>query len=309
MPQESPLTPLLRRQDGVISRRQALGHLTARTVEWRLASRRWQAPSRGVYVTHSGPLTAEQRRWVAVLAAGAGRLAVLGGLSALETAGLRGFRSGQIHVLLPAATRCVRPPPEVLPHRTTHLPAGDIRRGPGPPATVPARALVDAAQWAYDDGAARAIVAAGLQQRVVRPDDVRRVLARMTRAHRRSLISQMIEYALDGAHTRSEADFLRLCKRAGFPDPVMQLPRRDGSGRQRYLDAYFRDFALHVEIDGGYHMEVRQWWADMRRQNELWLPGDRVLRFPAWAVTAEAGDVIAQIRRALEAAGWRDSRR
>ena len=52
-------------------------------------------------------------------------------------------------------------------------------------------------------------------------------------------------------------------------------------------------------------MDVRQWWADMKRQNDLWVPGDRVLRFPSWAVRHRPDEVAAQVRAALLAAGWR----
>ena len=43
----------------------------------------------------------------------------------------------------------------------------------------------------------------------------------------------------------------------------------------------------------------------MRRQNELWISGERVLRFPAWLVRRDPIAVISQIRAALFAAGWR----
>jgi very-short-patch-repair endonuclease len=84
----------------------------------------------------------------------------------------------------------------------------------------------------------------------------------------------------------------------------MQHARRDGDGRQRYLDAYFAEWGVHVEIDGGQHTDAAHWWADMRRQNALWIPGDRVLRFPAWAIRNRPNEVITQIRAALTAAGW-----
>jgi very-short-patch-repair endonuclease len=70
------------------------------------------------------------------------------------------------------------------------------------------------------------------------------------------------------------------------------------------LDAYFEQWRLHVEVDGGQHMEVRQWWADMKRQNALWIPGDRVLLFPSWAIRHRPAEVVAQVRAALTAAGW-----
>ncbi len=61
---------------------------------------------------------------------------------------------------------------------------------------------------------------------------------------------------------------------------------------------------MHVEIDGGQHTDAHTWWADMQRQNELWIPGDRVLRFPAWVVRARPAEVVGQMRAALAAGGW-----
>lgn len=60
-----------------------------------------------------------------------------------------------------------------------------------------------------------------------------------------------------------------------------------------------------VEIDGGQHLDPAAAWADMRRQNDLWQRGDRVLRFPAWATRHAPTQVITQLHAALTAAGWR----
>ncbi len=62
---------------------------------------------------------------------------------------------------------------------------------------------------------------------------------------------------------------------------------------------------MHVEIDGIQHADPLASWADMSRQNQLWIKGDRVLRFPAWLVRERPAEVIAQVRAALIAAGWR----
>ena len=78
----------------------------------------------------------------------------------------------------------------------------------------------------------------------------------------------------------------------------------DASGRRRYLDLYYEQWGVHVEIDGAQHNDVRAAWADMRRQNDLWIPGDRVLRFPAFAVRHRPAEVFAQVRAALLTAGW-----
>ncbi|MFG3709451.1 endonuclease domain-containing protein [Micromonospora sp. NPDC047730] len=169
---------------------------------------------------------------------------------------------------------------------------------------MPARSIVDAAQWAGTDAEARAIVAAGFQQRIVRGEDLREVLDRMPRLRRRKLILGVATDAAGGAHSLAELDFLGLVRRAGLPEPIRQMIRRDASGRRRYLDAYFEEWRVHVEIDGGQHLDPRAAWADMRRQNDLWVEGDRVLRFPSWALRAHPAEVIAQLRAALRRAGW-----
>ena len=88
------------------------------------------------------------------------------------------------------------------------------------------------------------------------------------------------------------------------PRPDQQVRRVDRTGRERFLDAYWAKWRVHVEVDGAWHLEVRTWWADMQRQNDLWISGDRVLRFPAWAVLNEPETVARQIHAALVAAGW-----
>ena len=54
-----------------------------------------------------------------------------------------------------------------------------------------------------------------------------------------------------------------------------------------------------VEVDGGYHLEPETWWADMWRQNDLWIGDEIVVRFPAWALRRHPERVADQLRRAL----------
>jgi hypothetical protein len=168
-----------------------------------------------------------------------------------------------------------------------------------------ARSVVDAAAWARTDNDARAVVAAAVQQRRALPEEIEGVLVAMPRSRRRALVTETVRLAAGGAHSLSEVDLVALCRRFGLPQPDQQVPRIDASGRQRYLDAYWRMWRLHVEIDGSWHLEVRTWWADMQRQNELWIAGEQVLRFPAWALIHEPAQVAAQLHSALVAAGWR----
>jgi very-short-patch-repair endonuclease len=43
----------------------------------------------------------------------------------------------------------------------------------------------------------------------------------------------------------------------------------------------------------------------MQRQNAMGINGDRVLRFPAWALRNDPDGVLEQVRAALIAGGWR----
>lgn len=296
---------LLFRQEEVISRRQALRYMSEKAVRHRLASGRWQLAHRGVYLTHNGPVTEQQRRWVAALAVGHGFVATMGGPTALAILGMRGRRGQQIHVLVSSARQFRRPPPGVVVHRTRHLPPEDRHQAGSPPCTMPARSLIDAAQWARSDEDAIAVIAAGFQQRLVGAVDMEPVLARMTWIKRRSLIVAAAADAAGGAESIAEIDFARLCRRAGLPEPSRQVVRLDSAGRRRYRDVYFDDWRVHVEIDGAQHMEVTSWYADMRQQNEIVISGERLLRFPGWKVRHREPEVAGQTRAALLAAGWR----
>jgi hypothetical protein len=269
-----------------------------------VVSGRWSLPHRGVYVAHNGQLTHAQRIWIGSLAAGSGRSAPLAGVTALQSCGLRGYESGLVHVYVPMRKRSRSVPSYVIVHRTEQLVRADLHHGP-PPRTLPCRAVIDAAQWAASDDRARAIIAASFQQRLVDGDGMRRALARLARLRRRCLITRTIDDAASGSDSIAEQDFLRLCRTGGLPTPTRQTVMVDAAGRRRYRDAYFEKWRVHVEIDGGHHTDVREWWLDMRRQNEMGIAGDRVLRFPAWAIRDDAARVTAQVRAALVAAGWR----
>jgi very-short-patch-repair endonuclease len=260
-------------------------------------------------VTHTGTLTLQQQLWVAVLSVGGG--AVVAGLAAAVEGGLRGFRAEPIDLLVRPdrtntdARRRLKPGmPGVRVHRTGALPdehvqagrCGRRRRG----------------RWSTPPNGRAAmtrrgppIIAAGCQQgRVTPPEEILAVVQRMPRARRRGLVIETARYAQGGAEALSEIDFVQLCRRYRLPLPDLQTRRQDASGRVRYLDAYWREFGLHVEVDGAHHMDVRHWEADMRRQNDLWIKGDRVLRFPAWAVRHHPVETAGQLRQALEAVGW-----
>ncbi|HEX5596405.1 MAG TPA: hypothetical protein VFX61_10360 [Micromonosporaceae bacterium] len=297
-------------QDGILTSSQATALLGRGRLRGKLAGGQWRRVCRGVVVTHNGPLTAGQTLWVAVLAAGED--AVLAGLHAAREGGLRFRLSGGIHVLVPGTRgyadlrrRLPIDMPGVVVHRSGTLPESHLQVG-RPMRTTMARSLVDAAGWARTDDEARTIVAAAFQQRLVTAPEIESVLDDLPRARRRALVRETAQDAAGGAQALSEIDFVKLCRRFGLPAPDLQERRKDATGRNRYIDAYWREWRLQVEVDGAHHMDVRHWAADMRRQNEVWIAGDRILRFPVWVVRHRPVEVAAQVRAALEAAGWRN---
>jgi hypothetical protein len=295
------LSHLLLIQDGVISRAQALRYLSAGAIRHLLESTRWRRAHHGVYLTHTGRITKAQRRWVAVLSAGT---AIVGGVTALELLGLRGFHARGIHVLMSAQCREKNPPAGVVVHRTRHLPAGDVHRVGRPPCTMPARSLVDAAQWAGTDEQARAVIAASFRQKLLNQDDLEQVIALMPRARRRALIVEAAADARAGARSGVQAGFLRLCRRHCLPEPTCRVRGSGSDARQRHVGVYFEQWRLRIEIDDSTPLQGGAGWTDMKRQNDLWLPSQGVLVFPGWAVRHRPAEVVAQVRAALTAAGY-----
>ncbi len=136
-------------QRGVLSWHQAVTEVGRAKARRQLTSGRWRSVCHGVLLTHNGPLTERASLWVAVLAVGQG--VVVAGLTAAIEAGLRGFRSAAIHLLLVGGRRCPdvvsRMPdemPAILVHRTSTLSESHIQLD-RPLRTTTARAMVDAA--------------------------------------------------------------------------------------------------------------------------------------------------------------------
>jgi len=308
------LAEVFRRQDQVADVATVLRYLTRGELRWRVSSGRWQQPCRSIVVAHSGPLTEAQRRWTAILSAG--RDAVLAGLTAARLDGFSWYAGkpatqSPIYLLHPAGRPLRRKPPgiPVVVHYSTALGPGDVHPLREPPRTRIARSIIDAASWMATDRGAQAVLAAGVQQRLVRVQDLLPVVEANQRLHRRRLIGETLGDIAGGAQALSELDFTRLVVRAyGLPEPDRQACRPDSRGRRRYLDVLWEGAKVVVEIDGAQHMEPLEYWDDMNRANDLQLKDYEVLRFPAWVVRYHPGFVAAEIRRAFRKAAERARR-
>jgi very-short-patch-repair endonuclease len=302
---------LLRRvQCDVVSRRQALRHLSPESIKHLLPAQRWRPLHRGVYLTRQGPLGVPEQQWCALLGAGYDRHAAvcLGGVSALNVWGLRRIMPTAVDVLLTEG-RKVTMPTWATARRTRRLPHRDQTHLVSPPATLPARSLIDAVAWARTDREASLIVAACFQQRLLTLPDLQHESALRPNAPRRVLLLSTAEDCAGGSHSLGELDLIHLCRRFHLPRPSRQVRRKDRQGRTRYLDALFEEYKVAMEIDGVHHLDVDQMWDDAERQNALSLDGYTVLRFPASMVRNEPARVAAAIREALINNGWRPSLR
>jgi very-short-patch-repair endonuclease len=287
----------------------ALSWMSRSELRWQVSSGRWQRPWHGVVVAHSGPMTEKQRLRAALLWAGRG--AVLAGLTAARLDRLEGFSDRgaaadrPIHLLLPSYRSVQRKPPGLpaVVHYSIALGPGDIHPTRQPPRTRTARSLVDAAAWMATDRGAQAVLAAGVQQRLVRVEDLTAVVAWNQRLPRRAMIKNTLDDIAGGAQALSELDFTRLLRQHRLPEPDRQAPRLDSSGRRRWLDAVWEAARLIVEVDGIHHMGVAQYWADADRGNDFTLKGYRMLRFPAFVVRYNPGYVAGQVRDALNVRG------
>ena len=303
-----PLSDLLAEHDGVFSTAQALECLTREQLRWMIASGRWQQPCRGVVAAQNGPLTDRQVLRVAQL--WAGPQAVLAGLTA---ATLDGFRWSTpedlttIHLLVPKG-RKLRPAPPLLDvsvRYSTMLSTQDVHPARQPRRTRIARSLIDAASWATTSRKGLAVLAAGVQQRVVRSNDLADVLARNPHIPRRKLMTETLADIDGGAQALSELDFTqRVVRRSRLPEPDRQAARRDSQGRRRWLDVVWEKWRVIVEIDGAQHADALQRWDDMDRDNDLQISGYRVLRFPSWLVRTRPDFVAMKVLQALREAGF-----
>lgn len=288
-------------QDGVLSRRQ-LRELGLRRFDVRTQVRagRWRQPSRNTVAVTTGALTDRQLWWVAVLETGC-RSAALDGVTALQAAGMTGLTA-------PLTISCRHgSEPRRVPDADVHVSrwrrAGDCIDA-GIPRVRPEVAAVHGALWAATDRQAALILVLVVQQRLTMPGRLERELERIRRHPRRRLLARLIADIASGTQALGELDFAALCRSRGLPTPSRQAVRSTKRGRM-YLDVYFDDYALVVEVDGVQHALGLHPVEDALRQNELCLDGDTVLRIPLLGLRLRPREFLDQVERSLRRRGWR----
>lgn len=285
------LEALLGSQDFVITRRQALQHLSDGSLQNRL-KRHWRIVLPGVYLAATGIPSARQQLRAGLLYAGPD--AQLADHTALRAYGVRYLPPDRgTYLLIPATDRRVSRDGVII-RRTTRLPPP--RSMGGLPYSPPARALSDFAARAGDERLALAVLADAIQRRVARADDVIEELSHVT-GRGCGVAARLSERLAAGARSAPEADFLAIVARSAvLPRPLANALLALPDGRLVSPDALFSDAALVHETNGRMAHAATDLFDSMQeRHGAMTAAGLTVLHSSPYQLRTEADRILAQV--------------
>jgi hypothetical protein len=287
---------LLHRQAGVVTRRQLLaaGVPQAR-IRTMLRRRELVRLHPGVYVTHTGVPTWQQRAWAAVLYAAPAALHL--------DAALGRVTDGPVDVAVDW-TRRVEPQPGLRLHRVRNL-DDKVAWNLGPPRVRVEVACVEVAHRAHDDLAAIAALADAVGSRRTTAPRLRAAIEARTRLRRRRLLVALLADLEAGTHSVLEHGFLsRVVRPHGLPLPTRrQAPRETAAGRQ-YRDVEYDPFGLPIELDGSTHDTREARDADADRDLDDLATGRVVPRLRYRQVLGTPCRTAALLGRLFRLRGW-----
>jgi very-short-patch-repair endonuclease len=289
-------------QYGVFSRRQVarLGG-TKDVIRHRMNSGRWEQVASHVFRLAGAPPSWRQSLVAACLAWGDGAVASHRAAAALWR--FTGFEPGPVELTVPRGRQRKAPG---LVHRNA-LSIADVATADGVAATTPARTLIDiasmsprdAVEEALDDALRRGLVTiARLRWRLDALGGGRRGVGKM----RELIDARGPSSSLPGSVF--ERRVLRMLRRAGLPEPVLQYRVRKLGRLLAVVDFAYPTLHLAIEADGyRWHSGRTRWKHDRRRNNELTLLGWRILHITWDDLTDMRGAVIDSIREAVAVRG------
>jgi hypothetical protein len=328
------VTALAASQDGVLSRRRALGlGMSAKAIRCRVESGRWQrvypvvpgaravsgqgcptdmgagpamgrGDQRGIYATFSGPIGRRARLWAAVLVCGDG--AVLSHESAAELWGLserpaQGY-DGPVHVTVPRGRRLC-PPAGIVVHHSSRL---DSTRHPvrRPPRTRVEETVVDLAQGARSIDQASGLIAEAVRRRLTTHERIIAAMGARGRLRWRRQLLESCGMVEEGAHSLLELRYVRRVERPhGLPTAVRQARLKTGD-RILYVDNRYEGYRARVELDGQRGHTGDGVLRDVWRDNRAAIEGDMPLRLGWDDVELRACESAAVIAKVLIDGGW-----
>jgi very-short-patch-repair endonuclease len=294
------LSTLASRQLGLVTRAQAATHgYSAAMVRARLRRGRWLlAPD--VFLVSGSPVTWPTKVLAACLATGG----MASHRSAAALHDVEGFRPGRVEISVargaPGSRVAV---PEVTVHRSGDLEGCRPVMVGRVPTTGAARLAVDLGavvpRWrherAVDDLIAR---------RLLTWDDAVDALLAHARRGRRGVgaLRELIERrgGDDVPASVLERAFVRLLRRRGLPEPVLQHEILDQHGFAARVDIAYVTERVAIELDGlRWHLPAQTFEADHRKRARLTAAGWTVLAFTWRMVTDDPDGVVASLRSVL----------
>ncbi len=241
-PDAAGLKALLKLQDGVVTRQQALEHgFSTKYVRQRVRRREWAPVYPGIYVHHTGPLTWQQRAWSAVLDA---YPAALSHASAITD---KPQVDDPIHLAVDSGRRVTRRPGVVV-HYQSHLDE-TVRWTASPPRVRLEDAVLDVAAAASSKVRVIACLADAVSDHKTTADRLLAAVRRRRRMPMRAFIEGVLCDVRDGTCSVLEHGYLTNVERAhGLPTPQRQAPTT--VGRHGFRDVDYPAWNLVVELDG-----------------------------------------------------------
>ncbi|KHO24845.1 type IV toxin-antitoxin system AbiEi family antitoxin domain-containing protein [Mycolicibacterium setense] len=285
---------VLRQQDGVISRRQALDTgLQEHEIRRLLRRNEWARVHAGVYVDHTGPLMWSQHAWAAVLYAAPAALCFD---SALGTEAL------PIHVAVAQRRAILAEPAGVRIHHLVNL-EERVLWNVSPPRMRYDEAALDVACRAASDLDAIAVLANACQSRRTTAHRLLQVLDSRARVRRRRWLRAVLVDIADGTCSVLEHGYLvRVERPHGLPKATRQKRAASSLG-VCYRDAEYGQ-QLIVELDGRmYHDTATRRDADFERDLDAAVDGRSTVRLSYGQVFDRPCQTAGKIAQVLQRHG------
>lgn len=299
------LDRLAQRQHGIVTRAQAQAcGLTAKQIGHRVTSQRWQRIFRGVYATHSGPISWLARASAAVLYAGAG--AALTQSAAACLWGLGRTEPPVIRVAVPAHREVVRPP-GVRVVRRRRLQTTTRR---GITVTTALQTVLDlttSPDATADDVVA--LIATAVHRDLVSVAQLRAGIDERRTGRRlvRVAIGDVEAGVRSAVEARVRTDVI---ERHHLPGFAHQMPVAGADAEDRRLrDLENQEFGVIVEVDGALWHSGAAFQVDRTRDRQAAAEGKVTVRV-TWADSVSRPCVVARdLALTMRHRGWRGSPR
>ena len=304
-PSDDAVTALLRSQDGVASRAQLVDVGCApHDIERMLRRHQVFVALPGVYITHNGPRTWQQRAWVAVLSCWPAALAGTSALRADNGPGMRGFDEGDPIEVAVDVARTVQDKPDVRVRRVAGM-AARTRWNASPPRLRQEEAVLDVVAGLRREWDVIEALAAAVRSRRTTADRLASALTARHRYPRRKWIGRILADVAAGTASVLEHGYLHRVERAhGLPVADRQQADRVAGGRI-YRDAPYPAYDLQVELDGRLdHSALTERDRDLERDLETATTGRRSVRLGWGQVYDRPCRTAALIARLLVLGGW-----